>query len=49
VGWFQRFWDRFHGMVVATTLAVAVVLTAYSLGVYLYRYRALLGGGASSQ
>lgn len=42
VGWFQRVWDRFHGTVVATTLAVAVVLTAYSLGVYLYHYRALL-------
>lgn len=46
VGWFQRVWDRFHGTVVASTLAVAVVLTAYSLGVYLYRYRALLRGSS---
>jgi CDP-diacylglycerol--glycerol-3-phosphate 3-phosphatidyltransferase len=42
VGWFRDFWDRFHGALVAITLAVAVVLTAYSLLVYLYRYRSLL-------
>ncbi len=41
-GWFRDVWDRFHGTLVAVTLAVAVVLTAYSLGVYLYRYRNLL-------
>lgn len=34
-------WDQFHGAVVAVTLGVAVVLTVYSLVVYLYRYRAL--------
>jgi CDP-diacylglycerol---glycerol-3-phosphate 3-phosphatidyltransferase len=34
-------WDRFHGAVVALTLAIAVVLTVYSFVVYLYRYRAL--------
>jgi CDP-diacylglycerol--glycerol-3-phosphate 3-phosphatidyltransferase len=41
-GWFRDFWDRFHGQVVAVTLAGAVLLTVYSLFVYLYRYRALL-------
>jgi len=39
-----RFWERFHGAVVAVTLAVAVVLTAYSLAVYVYRYRSLFRG-----
>ncbi|HEV8265043.1 MAG TPA: CDP-alcohol phosphatidyltransferase family protein [Gemmatimonadales bacterium] len=41
-GAFRNFWDKFHGTVVAVTLAGAIVLTVYSLGVYLYRYRALL-------
>ena len=40
-GGLRDFWDQFHGAVVAVTLGVAVVLTAYSLAVYLYRYRAL--------
>jgi len=31
--------------VVAVTLAGAILLTVYSLGVYLYRYRALFRGG----
>ncbi|MGH7644273.1 MAG: CDP-diacylglycerol--glycerol-3-phosphate 3-phosphatidyltransferase [Gemmatimonadales bacterium] len=44
-GWFRDVWDRFHGAVVALTLAAAIVLTVYSLVVYLYRYRALLRGG----
>src|SRR5205807_251481 len=43
-GWFRNFWDKFHGAVVAVTLAGAILLTVYSLGVYLYRYRALLKG-----
>lgn len=38
------FWERFHGAVVAITLGGAVVLTAYSLAVYVYRYRRLFGG-----
>jgi CDP-diacylglycerol--glycerol-3-phosphate 3-phosphatidyltransferase len=46
-GWLGGFWDRFHGLVVAVTLATAVVLTVYSLGVYLYRYRRLFTGGGS--
>src|SRR5882724_10648440 len=44
-GWFRNFWDKFHGAVVAVTLAGAILLTVYSLVVYLYRYRALLRGG----
>lgn len=38
-GWLGRFWNEFHGIVVSVTLGGAVLLTAYSLGVYLYRYR----------
>jgi CDP-diacylglycerol--glycerol-3-phosphate 3-phosphatidyltransferase len=49
VGWFRDFWDRFHGAVVASTLAIAVVLTLWSLGVYLYRYRALLHGNPAAE
>ena len=45
-GAFRNFWDQFHGTVVAVTLAGAIVLTVYSLGVYLYRYRALFKPGA---
>lgn len=44
-GWLGRLWDRFHGAVVAVTLATAVLLTVYSLGVYLYRYRRLFTAG----
>ncbi|MGH7676319.1 MAG: CDP-diacylglycerol--glycerol-3-phosphate 3-phosphatidyltransferase [Gemmatimonadales bacterium] len=44
-GWFREVWDQFHGAVVALTLAGAILLTVYSLIVYLYRYRALLRGG----
>jgi CDP-diacylglycerol--glycerol-3-phosphate 3-phosphatidyltransferase len=44
-GWLGNFWDRFHGLVVAVTLATAVLLTVYSLGVYLYRYRRLFTSG----
>ncbi len=38
---FWSFWKIFHGSYVAITLAVAVVLTAYSLAVYLWAYRNL--------
>jgi hypothetical protein len=41
-GRLRDLWDQVHGAVVSLTLAVAVVLTLYSLGSYLYRYRALL-------
>lgn len=43
-GWLGALWDQFHGSVVAITLGAAVVLTAYSLAVYVYRYRRLLRG-----
>lgn len=45
-GTLQNLWDQFHGALVAITLAGAIVLTVYSLGVYLYRYRALFKTGS---
>jgi CDP-diacylglycerol---glycerol-3-phosphate 3-phosphatidyltransferase len=45
-GAFRDLWDQFHGWFVSVTLAGAIVLTVYSLGVYLYRYRALLKPGS---
>jgi len=44
-GTFRDLWDQFHGRFVAVTLAGAIVLTVYSLFVYLYRYRALFKTG----
>lgn len=44
-GWFRTVWDQFHGAVVSITLGVAIILTVYSLAVYLYRYRRLITGG----
>src|SRR6266705_2243488 len=47
-GWTGRLeeaWNKFHGWFVAVTLAGAILLTVYSLIVYLYRYRAVLKGG----
>jgi len=44
-GWFRNFWDQFHGAVVSITLGGAIILTVYSLAVYLYRYRRLITGG----
>ena len=41
-GRYSDLWNEFHGGFIAITLAIAVVLTAYSFGVYLYRYRGLL-------
>ena len=41
-GWFQRSFDWLLGNTGALSLAVSVILTAYSLVVYLYRERALL-------
>lgn len=43
-GWFRNFWDQFHGALVSITLGVAIILTVYSLAVYLYRYRRLITG-----
>lgn len=45
-GWIHplwRGWSLFHGTFVAVTLAVALVLTVYSMLDYLWRYRSLLG------
>jgi len=44
-GWsgaFWRFWQVLHGTVVSVTLAVALVLTLYSLGIYLWSWRSLV-------
>jgi CDP-diacylglycerol--glycerol-3-phosphate 3-phosphatidyltransferase len=41
------FWERFHGGFVAVTLAVAILITVYSLAHYLYRYRDLFRGAAA--
>ncbi len=49
-GWdspFWSFWKVFHGSFVAITLAIAVLLTAYSLLVYLWRYRSVVGSRAA--
>ncbi len=46
-GWLGTWWERFHGTVVAITLLVAVLLTVYSLGVYVYRHRGLFTGSPS--
>lgn len=43
-GWLGTWWERLHGAVVAITLAVAVLLTVYSLGVYIYRHGSLFTG-----
>lgn len=47
-GWLGAFWERFHGAVVSFTLASAILITVYSLGVYFYRYRQLFSQAASS-
>ena len=39
---FWTFWQVFHGTFVAATLALAVALTAYSLVLYLWRYRTVV-------
>jgi len=46
-GWLSAFWERFHGLLVAVTLGVAVLLTVYSLVVYAYRYRDLFRDAAA--
>jgi CDP-diacylglycerol--glycerol-3-phosphate 3-phosphatidyltransferase len=50
LGWeqsrFADFWNTFHGSFVAVALAIATLLTIYSFGVYIYRYRDLLSGRA---
>ena len=41
-GTYRDLWNQFHGAFIAITLAIAIVLTVLSLGIYLYKYRALL-------
>ncbi len=48
-GWLGAFWEQFHGAVVAITLGGAVLLTAYSLVFYVYRYRKLFRGTSGAQ
>jgi CDP-diacylglycerol--glycerol-3-phosphate 3-phosphatidyltransferase len=45
-GWLGALWERIHGTVVAVTLAIAILITVYSLAHYLYRYRSLFRGAA---
>lgn len=42
-GW--SLWSEFHGLFIAVTLAVALVLTVYSMLDYLWSYRSLVGVG----
>lgn len=42
-GW--ELWSAFHGAIVGLSLLVAIVLTVYSMGVYLVQNRALMKGG----
>ena len=39
--WVGIWWENVHGTVIALTMAVAVILTVYSMLVYIHRYRAL--------
>lgn len=39
-----RYWSYFHGFVFLTSLAIAIFLTVYSLVVYLWEWRKLMGG-----
>jgi CDP-diacylglycerol--glycerol-3-phosphate 3-phosphatidyltransferase len=43
-GTFWMFWQAFHGFVLITSLVIALVLTVYSLVVYLNQWRRLLRG-----
>jgi CDP-diacylglycerol--glycerol-3-phosphate 3-phosphatidyltransferase len=48
-GWAGRFWDfwqSFHGFVLIVSLAIAILLTVYSLIVYLIQWRRLMPDGA---
>lgn len=45
-GWLDtaawRYWSWFHGFVFLTSLGIAIFLTVYSLGVYLWQWRRLM-------
>jgi CDP-diacylglycerol--glycerol-3-phosphate 3-phosphatidyltransferase len=45
---FWSFWQVLHGSYVAITLTVAVLLTAYSLVAYVWKYRALVARTGSA-
>jgi hypothetical protein len=47
-GWLGTWWERLHGAVVAITLGIAILLTVYSLGVYIYRHRSLFRGSPAA-
>ncbi len=47
-GWLGTWWERLHGAVVAITLGIAILLTVYSLGVYIYRHRSLFRGSPTA-
>ena len=47
-GWLGAFWEQFHGALIAVTLAGAILLTLYSLIIYIYRYRNLLRGNGNN-
>jgi len=51
-GWSETsawtYWTYFHGSVVALSLLVALALTVYSLGVYIWQNRALAGSSDGS-
>lgn len=46
-GAFWSFWQGFHGLVLLVSLAIAVVLTVFSLAVYLWQWRRLMGVAAA--
>ena len=42
-GTLWSFWAQLHGAWIAVTLAIAIVLTVYSMMDYLWSYRAVVG------
>jgi phosphatidylglycerophosphate synthase len=42
-GGFWSFWNHLHGAWIGITLLLAILLTVYSLGDYLWSYRSLAG------
>lgn len=47
-GWLGALWERFHGSLVAITLAITLMITVYSLIAYMYKYRMLFRGASSA-
>ncbi len=46
-GWYYRLWIEFHSIWIGVTLALALLLTVYSMLDYLWKYRNLIGVGKS--